>query len=1190
MRPLASALVAIALAIGSGLIATPASASPGENFVEATPREAYANQKVTLYCSEEGNADEDTSATIRAGNGEVLAFTRANTRSEAYAYVSPETANSAICELRRQDFLIPRYPANPDRFPTVRVRPYPVPTVDCRVSPSAPYEGDPITVSGSITNRSSFTTSDVTVTASDGASVTSPLIASGTMSFTCSGTGVVAATAPGSTDHTSAAVTRTVTVTARALPEAASISATPSFGALMLQADGTPAQQVSLTTAPSPSGWRYQWSTSGGFKDSPPSSVPCGVTTPVTPALVRDGVVNQNVITGSPVSITPPCAVPTPQITSAFIANGALTVNYTFPSGAPEGLRLQATYATDPRGPSGQGMPIGSASPEGGSIMVTAGIGAATSATVSLTASLGPVSSAESSTAVAVAEPPTVSYPPISGTEGKEISPVRPRPSGVAKDAETAGYAYAWSAGTGRPAGLRLDPDTGEISGTPETGVTGVFTIDITHPSRPSKYPAAVATVDVSIVPAPVDAGEFDYPSIVSVAGEPLDRVVPRRSALSAVYFSSPDLCDRFPGLDLDPRSGAITGTPSEVGRGTARVVATAAGPGGCGPVVGQVLTEASVSLRVTAPLWTVAYPSVSGVVGSPLSADPLIEGAGPTAELSFSISPDLPAGLSLNPETGELSGTPTTALEPRTFVVTGQRTAPGLPDTTATATFTVAVAPRPAVVTPSYPTVASPIGQPQVVFPSSVEGWQGFALDPGAPEGLVIDAQDGAVTWAARAGTWSIGVSAVDEAGERVNLGAFQWTALPAPAAMAMSPAAIERASSSASSSAPRGATRGMSTGDETVRCPATLPMLYSDIQAHAGSTLVVTPNVTMAPAGASYTVTDGSLPSGLHLDRGTGIISGTPARENGGAVPVEITAVGQDGMMVMAQFTIDVDAPHLSVNYPLAVDAESGSPTTITPMAGNADPDVQFAIVCGSLPSGLTLDARTGVVSGTPSEDSPASTLVHVQARDSYGATEASWLLNIRSMPTVSLTYPADTVVGTGASVALEPTTTGLPPTTRYRLDGTLPKGLVLDPTTGAIRGRVTAAPRARMFEAMVTALDASGSPVATTSVSFTVSRPVTPLRVTTGTAQALRTNTATTVVRAIRTPGWAERSISVTCVGAPCSWKETKGTGAVTVRPGKSTRSVRVVVIATPKDARAGKLMAPHTWTHTWSVTQA
>jgi hypothetical protein len=82
----------------------------------------------------------------------------------------------------------------------------------------------------------------------------------------------------------------------------------------------------------------------------------------------------------------------------------------------------------------------------------------------------------------------------------------------------------------------------------------------------------------------------------------------------------------------------------------------------------------------------TLAYPSAtSATVGEPLDVGP--EGVGRTGDASFSVSPPLPAGLSLDPATGRITGTPSAPRPSATYTVTMEDLAGS-----ATADFTLSV------------------------------------------------------------------------------------------------------------------------------------------------------------------------------------------------------------------------------------------------------------------------------------------------------------------------------------------------------------------------------------------------------------------------------------------------------------------------------------------------------------------
>ena len=108
------------------------------------------------------------------------------------------------------------------------------------------------------------------------------------------------------------------------------------------------------------------------------------------------------------------------------------------------------------------------------------------------------------------------------------------------------------------------------------------------------------------------------------------------------------------PGLNLDPATGALTGTPTTPG--TYTWVVNALSPFG-------TADTATLSMTVTTaavPTFTAETPPATGALGTAYSYTFAASG---TAPISFAVhSGSLPPGLTLTASTGVLSGTPTTA------------------------------------------------------------------------------------------------------------------------------------------------------------------------------------------------------------------------------------------------------------------------------------------------------------------------------------------------------------------------------------------------------------------------------------------------------------------------------------------------------------------------------------------------
>jgi len=139
--------------------------------------------------------------------------------------------------------------------------------------------------------------------------------------------------------------------------------------------------------------------------------------------------------------------------------------------------------------------------------------------------------------------------------------------------------------------------------------------------------------------------------------GSPYGPYPPSVSGTVTAYSVSPALPA---GLTLGPTSGVISGTPLVASSGTYTVTASN----------GAGAATAVLTLVVLVPPPTaLTYPSpVTGTVGVALT--PLVPTLSCHAE-SFTVFPPLPAGLTLDPATGIVSGIPTSARPAFTYSIT---------------------------------------------------------------------------------------------------------------------------------------------------------------------------------------------------------------------------------------------------------------------------------------------------------------------------------------------------------------------------------------------------------------------------------------------------------------------------------------------------------------------------------------
>jgi PQQ-like domain/Putative Ig domain len=509
--------------------------------------------------------------------------------------------------------------------------------------------------------------------------------------------------------------------------------------------------------------------------------------------------------------------------------------------------------------------------------------------------------------------PSALSYPsPQTYTVGAAITPLSPTVTGT-----VASYAIA----PDLPDGLQINPTTGQITGTPTTVAAAAMTVVTALNS------AGSTTFDLSITIVPPAPSALSYPSPqIFVIGLPITALNPKVSGTVTQYSVAPALPA---GLVLDAASGQISGTPAALAAaGNYTVTATNSG--------GSTSFSLSIAVVIAAPSG-LSYPSPQNYIqGTPIvPLSPTVTGS----VTGYAATPALPAGLSINPSTGVISGTPTAVTAQGNYQITAS-------NSSGSATFPLSLSV--AVPPPSALSYASPqtyiAGKAIAPLNPTVSGIvTSYSVNPALPSGLTLDALSGQI-----AGTPN--------------------TAAPA---------------ASYTITAANGSGAASFNLSITVQIAPPSALTYHSPQTfHAGVAITpLFPRVTGSVAG--YSVLP-ALPGGLSLNSLTGQITGTPTVAAPAAV-YTVSATNISGSTSFAlSITVILQAP-ASLEYPSPQTYALDTP--IIPLSPSVVGKVSTYSVLPALPAGLSLNGSTGQISGTPTAATAATTYT-ITAANSAGS----------------------------------------------------------------------------------------------------------------------------------------------------------------------------------------------------------
>lgn len=580
----------------------------------------------------------------------------------------------------------------------------------------------------------------------------------------------------------------------------------------------------------------------------------------------------------------------------------------------------------------------------------------------------------------------------------------------------------------------------------------------------------------------------------------------PYALSINMPYYIAPKLpenfdgrCDVNPslpsGLSLDSRTCAVVGTPTSLSNSSEYLVSATS-------AMGTSSTRLTLAVLYQPP--SLNFPSSSYFFTKGSVISPVVASNSGGSIVSCEVAPSLPAGLTINPLSCMISGTPTEVILTTSFSITATNMS-GLKNTVALNITVRDVGPS-----FTYGALSFSFPRASAITPLTATASGGTILScsvvPSLPTGLILNSSNCMISGTPTAVTAqrSYQVTATNSGGNQAVIISIAVTEIPPALNFTDSPYTFNRGSA-ISALVPKNTGGAISSCTITPALPTGLVMSTTTCAlsgtptvAHGTTSYVITSTNAMGSTGASITITVLDLPpaiaypassyileknkaittlpvingggtitscsitpelvNGLSFNSSNCAITGTPTTLSN-AVTHTVTATNTGGSK-STTITIAVADNAPAFTYPLNPAIYSRGVTIAALTPSNSGGAIISCSVTPTLPAGLALNSTTCEITGTPTEARAAAVYKVTAANGNYNATYNLTLQVKDYVPNIDIN-PKQFAFERGKTITPIATTNTGGAISECKISAALPAGLELKLTSGScvIQGTPTA-----------------------------------------------------------------------------------------------------------------------------------